>query len=510
MSKGVHVHLHSENSALDGQGTIEELVARAKELGFPALGLTDHGVCGGIPDFIFECNKQGIKPIPGCEIYVTQDHYIGSEETAKIKENILYKYGLYKITKSKKSHETIKYQKKPFNSFFSKLKKNHWQFDGIEAEMRELLQTGIMNGQCKELEPIESFKADMQALLDQLTFHQVLLAKNNKGLENLYQITTESHVNGFYSKPRISLKYIREHNLGEGIIATSACLGGYIAKLILAGRIDDAIEHIEECKQTFEHYYLEKQATEIPDQLIVNHWIDILAKKTNTKKILTTDVHYVHKEDYKYHDVLVAIGTKSCVGESSLVYAREFWMKSDEEMLAKCNDEEAWGNTLEIADMVDVSLPPEPLLPKYVEVPKKTPEQLLEEKAWSALFTYCLKRGVDVNLYSQRLQSELDVIIPMGFADYFLIVSDYISWAKENGYLVGPGRGSAAGSLVAMCLKITSVDPIQYKLMFERFLSPDRISFPDWSSVVYLNRKYKRYLELLEQYSRLSEKSVRL
>lgn len=479
MTKGVHLHVHGEDSALDGGGTVKQLVAKAKELGVPALGLTDHGVCGGIPDFIKECNTVGIKPIPGCEIYTTEDHLFCSDELAAAKEEILFKYGMYDKKVSRANKTTIKFHKKPFNEFFSQLKKNHWSFDGLDAVIRELLMNGIMNGYIDSMDPIGEFVEDVKALLNKLTFHQIILAKSNEGLKNLYQITTESYVNGFYSKPRISLSYIREHNLGKGLIATSACLGGYLAKLILADRIDEAVAHIEECKATYEHYYLEKQATLIEDQLIVNEWIDKLAVMTNTEKILTTDVHYVNKEDHIHHDILVAIGTKSCVGDRKLVYAHEFWMKSDEEMMERCPDVEAWGNTLKIAEMVDVSLPSEPLLPKYVEVDGKTPEKLLEDKVWQGLFTYCIKTGADIVQYSERIQTELDVIIPMGFADYFLVVSDYISWAKDNGYEVGPGRGSAAGSLVAMCLRITSIDPIKYKLMFERFLSPDRISFPD-------------------------------
>lgn len=481
MSLGVHLHVHSENSALDGLGTIPQLVARAKELGAPALGLTDHGVCGGIPDFISECNKQGITPMPGCEIYTTADHYIQSDKTAKIKEKLLLKYGLYTIKHSKKNNkDTVKYNKKEFNELFRKLKKEtHWTFDGLEPDIMELLEPGIMKGYCTVENPVNSFKIDLQELLDQLTFHQVVIAKNNKGLENIYRITSEAHLHGFYTKPRISLQYIRDNNLGEGVIATSACLGGYLAKLILAGRMEDARNHIKECEATYEHYYLEKQATYIPDQLIVNAAIDQLSIETGVKKVLTSDVHYVHKEDYHSHDTLVAIGTKSCVGDGKLPYAREFWMKSDEEMMERCHDPEAWANTLEIAEMVHVTLPPEPLLPKYVTIPGKTPEQEVTDRCWEYLFNYCLRKGCDISVYSKRMQTELDVIVPMGFADYFLVVSDYLSWAKDNGFEVGPGRGSAAGSLAAMCLRITSIDPIEHKLMFERFLSPDRISFPD-------------------------------
>lgn len=478
VTQGVHLHVHSEESELDGKNSIEQLVIRAKEMGFPAIAITDHGVASGIPALLTYSKKHNIKAIPGCEIYTTEDHTIQSEELKKIREKIMLDLGMYKIQKDK-----IVYDVKAFNEIISKLKKNHWNFNELDAEITLILEKGIMNGDINTVEPFLEFENVINDFLKLSTFHQVVLAKNNEGLSNLYQIISEANINGFYRKPRISLKYIRENNLGKGLIATSGCLAGVIPKMILADRIDEAIDYIKECKETFEHFYLEKQATYIPDQLIVNEWIDKLAIQTNTKKILTNDVHYAKKEDYEHHNIVVAMGSGGCVENNKLVYPHEFWLKSNEEMLEGSNyDEEAWSNTLEIVDLIDISISDEPTFPKYIDVPGKTSKQLLQEKSWHGLFEYALTHHINLDVYKERLQEELDVILSTSFSDYFLIVSDYISWAKENGFSVGPGRGSSAGSLVAMCLKITSIDPIKFGLMFERFLSKDRISYPDIDS----------------------------
>lgn len=490
MCKGVQIHVHSEESKLDGLSKVEDLVLKAKSLGYTALGLTDHGVCGGIPDFIKSCETHGIKPLPGVELYTTKDRKFNSEENAAHREHIMMKYNIVDAKGKPK--------KKAFNDYMRLVKKKNAQFNLIEFETNQILADLMMKDYQPTLDftnaftvdigqdigDLESqFQQDVLNLLDHGNFHMVAIAMNNQGLKDLYKIVSDAHLNGFYSDPRTDLTYIRENGLGKHLIATTACLGSYFSQLIMAGRIDEAKAHIKECKETFAHFYLEKQATEIPEQLHVNSWIDQLSIETNTPKILTTDVHYANKEDKDIHELLVTSAIGKCLGdEDRLIYAHEFWMKTDEEMMEKCFDEEAWGNTLKIAEMVNVTLPKEPLLPKFKVEEGDSVDEILKKKAWSGLFEYALKENIDLDLYSKRLQTELNVIIPQGFADYFLVVSDYLSWGKDNGFLIGPGRGSAAGSLVAMCIKITTVDPIKYNLMFERFLSPDRISFPDIDS----------------------------
>ncbi|MGV7000340.1 DNA polymerase III subunit alpha [Priestia megaterium] len=493
MCRGCHLHVHSEESLLDGLSTVKQLVMKAKSLGQTALGLTDHGVCGAIPDFITECLKHGIKPIPGCEVYTTKDRKIQSDEFQEMRENLCIKY---KIVDGKG-----KPKKKVLSDFLRKVKKNFSCFDEeAMVILKDYLMASDSSPQEESLdlfsafevsftdveaprtteEKVEEFKEEVLNYLDHGNFHMVLLAMNNKGLEDLYEIVSDSHINGFYDDPRTDLSFIRERGLGKNIIATSACLGSFFSRLCLAGRYAEAKKHIEEAKETFHMFFLEKQATSIPEQVFVNQVIDQLAAETNTPKILTTDVHYANKEDNQIHDVLVTSSTGKCISdENRMIYAHEFWMKTDEEMMEQCFDEEAWANTLKIAEMVDVSLPKEPLFPKFPVSGDETVEDLLRKKAWAGLFELALSDNIDINQYSKRLQYELDVICSEGFSDYFLIDEDMIDATVKAGFLVGPGRGSGAGSLVCYVLHITWLDPIKNDLLFERFLNPERAGYPD-------------------------------
>ncbi|QHW35832.1 DNA polymerase III subunit alpha (plasmid) [Paenibacillus rhizovicinus] len=471
----VHLHVHSEHSALDGLSQVHELVERAKEIGSPALAITDHGVCGAIPDFISSCLKQGIKPIPGCEAYMTKDRLLKGEFLKEKRTALLEKYNL---------------KDKPLKQFIRHIERNPQDF---ETEARTLLMDWIMNvqedlftihqGKTADEQKIAEFREEIYDYLLYDNYHLVLIAVNNQGLEDLYEIVSDAHINGFYSDPRTDLSFIRSHNLGANIIATSACLGSWLSRLALAGRMDEAKAFIQECKETFHSFYLEKQATMIPDQVRLNALLDQLAIETNTPKILTTDVHYAQKDDYDIHDILVASSTGKCIhDEDRMRYAHEFWMKSEEEIRENWNDEEAIANTYKIAELVNVSLPDKPLLPRYPINGDETSEQLLEKMAWNGLFQKAMKYAdvsAQIERYSQQLKYELGVINKLGFADYHLIVADFIQWAKNNGYLVGPGRGSAAGSLVCYCIQITTLDPIKHNLMFERFLDPERAEYPD-------------------------------
>ncbi|PGV22957.1 DNA polymerase III subunit alpha [Bacillus cereus] len=495
MCRGCHLHVHSEESILDGLAKVKQLVAKAKSIGTTALGITDHGVCGAIPDFIAECLANGIKPIPGCEVYTTKNRLIRKEEMAAKRIELCKKYmltdkkGKPKLKVLRDFIRKVDKDKNAFDEDVHTILKDYLMSMGQEPEQTldlfSVYAVDLEEESAPELpetpeEKIEAFRKDIIDYIDHGNFHMVLLAINNKGLEDLYEIVSDAHINGFYSDPRTDLAYIRDRGLGNNIIATSACLGSYFSQLVLAGRIEEAKEHIKECKDTFHEFYLEKQATEIPKQLYVNAIIDQLAAETNTPKILTTDVHYANKEDNEIHDVLVTSSIGKCIDdESRLIYAHEFWMKTEEEMLAKCNDIEAWENTMRIADKVNVTLPKEPLFPKFIVDGSETVEELLRKKAWDGLFEMALTDGIDVNEYSKRLQYELDVICSEGFQDYFLIEEDMIDATVKAGFLVGPGRGSGAGSLVCRCLKITWLDPIKYDLLFERFLNPERAGYPD-------------------------------
>jgi DNA polymerase-3 subunit alpha len=493
MCKGIHLHVHSEESVLDGLTKIRDLVTKAKSLGQTALAITDHGVCGAIPDFITECLKAGIKPIPGVEAYTTKHRKVQSEQLEQMRKDLCIKY---LITDGKGKPKL-----KVLRDFMKKVEKNYSCF---EEEAHVILKDYLMSsGPDLQESPLDlfstfeitfddeyqpltvedklhEFKKEIFNYFDHGNFHMILLAINNKGLEDLYEIISDAHINGFYSDPRTDLDFIRSRGLGDHIIATSACLGSYFSQLCLAGRLDDARSHIQECKDTFHSFYLEKQATEVPEQIYINSIIDQLAIETNTPKILTSDVHYANKDDNEIHDLLTASSFGKCVSdENRYHYAHEYWMKSDEEMMAKCYDPEAWANTLKIADMVNVTLPTEPLFPKFPVTGDETVEELLRKKAWAGLFEIALTDDIDTYTYSKRLQYELDVICSEGFQDYFLIEEDMIDATVKAGFLVGPGRGSGAGSLVCYALKITWLDPIKNDLLFERFLNPERAGFPD-------------------------------
>ncbi|MCD7910902.1 DNA polymerase III subunit alpha [Bacillus velezensis] len=487
MCNGIHLHVHSEDSLLDGLSTVKQLVAKAKSLGQTALGITDHGVCSAIPDFIIECLANDIKPIPGCEVYTTKNRLYKSDELEQMRLNICHKY---KITDNKG-----KAKKKAFQDFLRKIEKGYSSFDELAPV---ILKNYLMSDEKQESQQdlfldfaadthvstyedkLNAFKEDVFNYLDHGNFHMVLLAINNKGLEDLYAISSDAHINGFHGKPRTDLTHIKENNLGQNIIATTACLGSHFSQLCLAGRLDDAKKLIYECKDVFHSFYLEKQATHILEQIKVNEIIDQLSIETNTPKILTSDVHYANKGDQRIHDILVTSSIKKCIcDEDRMVYAHEFWMKSDSEMMEKCNDPEAWANTLKIAELVNVSLPKEPLFPKFIVDGDETAEEVLRRKAWEGLFEMSLTDNINIDHYSARLQYELDVICSEGFQDYFLIEEDMIKATVNAGYLIGPGRGSGAGSLVCRALKITWLDPIKENLLFERFLNPERAGYPD-------------------------------
>ncbi|SFJ65015.1 DNA polymerase-3 subunit alpha [Paenibacillus sp. UNC496MF] len=482
----VHLHVHSEFSQLDGLSQVTTLAKRAKELGSMALAITDHGVCGAIPGFIKACKKEGIKPIPGCEAYMTKDRLLKGDFMKEKRTALMDKYAV---------------KDKPLKQFIKHIERNPQDFEVMARQLlAELLMkedglemaAPVGDGQLdlfsmaenaapeEKLNTLDQFREDIYDYLQYDNYHLVLIAINNKGLEDLYEIVSDAHLNGFYSDPRTDLAFIRERNLGADLIATSACLGSWFSRLALAGRLEDARAFIQECKETFHSFYLEKQATRIPDQLRLNALIDQLAAETNTPKIVTTDVHYAYKEDNVTHDVLVAASIGKCVSdEDRLIYAHEFWMKDEQEIREIVNDDEAIANTHKIAELVNVDLPKTQVFPRYTIEEGDTAELQLEKQAWNELFTYALKKPINLEQYARQLKYELEIICKQGFADYFLIVSDYIQWAKRNGYRVGPGRGSAAGSLVAYLIKITTLDPIEWNLMFERFLNPERAGYPD-------------------------------
>lgn len=436
----VHLHLHTQYSILDGLTSCKKLFARAQELGMEAVSITDHGNMYGVTEFLKCANDKSnknpdksykVKPIVGCEVYVTR-HFPHQEK----------KKGYY---------------------------------------------------------------------------HLILLAKNYEGYKNLMKIVSLGHIEGFYSRPRIDHEILEKYH--ENLICSSACLAGEIPQAILSGDIDKAREAILWHKNLFgEDYYLEVMLhkTEVPglslktyeEQKKVNEVIFALGKELGVKVIATNDVHFLRKEDGPVHDRLICLTTNSNVNDPNrLRYTQQEYLKSEEEMLALFPDHpEAISNTAEIASKIEAySIERPPILPKFNIDPDFLSQIDSQLKKYEAIINEGKAEGRGQEFYnsvaylchltyqgahkrygpelseeqSSRIEFELKTISKMGFPDYFLIVQDYIAAMRKQGYLVGPGRGSAAGSVVAYCLWITNLDPIKYQLLFERFLNPDRINMPD-------------------------------
>lgn len=310
-------------------------------------------------------------------------------------------------------------------------------------------------------------------------YHLVLLVKNEKGYENLMKIVSKASIEGFYYKPRVDHEVLREHS--EGLIALSACLGGEIQAYILQDNIQKAEKTALLYKEIFKDgFYLELQYHGMKEQLKVNKEIIEMSKRLNIPLVATNDVHYIKKEDYRSHDILLCIQTAKTVDEEERMRypSDEFYLKSPEEMYEMFSHvPEALENTVKIAEQCNFD---------YEFHKSKLPSFPLPEGTdhYEYLKNVCLK-GLEERYETiteeliQRLEYELGVIKQMGYVDYFLIVWDFIRFAVESGIPTGPGRGSAAGSLVAYTLGITKIDPIKYNLLYERFLNPERISMPD-------------------------------
>ncbi|MFA5328935.1 MAG: DNA polymerase III subunit alpha [Prolixibacteraceae bacterium] len=439
-----HLHVHSQYSILDGAASVRGLIAKAKNDGMTALALTDHGNMFGSKEFYDVCKKEGIKPIVGCETYVA---------------------------------ENSRHDKK-------------------------------------------------DAKVDRSGYHLILLAKNLVGYRNLLKLVSAAYTEGFYYKPRIDKELLELHH--EGLIVSSSCLGGEIPQHIMAGHFDDADETIQWFKSIFgEDFYLELQRhpSELPEmrrnvyenQVLVNAKIQELAKKHDVKLICTNDVHFINQEDADAHDLLICLNTgKDLDDPTRMRYTKQEWFKTMAEMNALFADvPEALTNTQEITEKIEsYNLNSSPIMPVF-PIPEDfgkeedyreryTDEALLEEfgrESFDRLGGYdkVIRVKLEADYLShlawegakprygepftdeikERIDFELNTIKTMGFPGYFLIVQDFINEARKMGVLVGPGRGSAAGSVVSFCVGITNIDPMRYDLLFERFLNPDRISMPD-------------------------------
>lgn len=317
--------------------------------------------------------------------------------------------------------------------------------------------------------------------------HLCVLAKNMQGYKNLMKLTTDGYLKGFYYRPRVDKDLLKKHH--EGLIAMSACLHGEIPSLLLKGDFGGAIRAAEEYREIFGpgNFYLEIMENGLPEQKIVNEGLKSLGERLSLPLVATNDCHYLKKEDASAHDVLLCIQTGKTVEDKDRLRFRtdQFFFRSPEEMKALFADTpQAIINTVEIAEKCNLILElGKVYLPRFPLEKDQSADEVLASMAWEGLrqrFSQIpIREESEKKKYEKRLQEELTIIRSMGFSGYFLIVADFINYAKHKNIPVGPGRGSAAGSLVAYAIGITNIDPIRYGLFFERFLNPERKSMPD-------------------------------
>ena len=411
-----HLHLHTEYSLLDGACRLGPLVDRAKELGMESLAITDHGVMYGVVDFYEACNKAGIHPVIGCEVYVAP----GS------------------------------------------------RFDRTAGGRA----------------------------------HLILLCETQQGYQNLIKLCSAGFIEGYYYKPRIDMELLRQRH--EGLIALSACLSGDVPKLLLQGRYDEARDLALEFESIMGkgNYFLEMQDHGLREQKLVNQGLIRISQETGIPLVCTNDVHYLHREDAKAQEILMCIQTGKKLSDENRMRmdTDQMYLKSEEEMRAAFPQfEEAIARTGEIAKRCNVEFEfGNYHLPDF-PVPDNEPHDHYLHRLCvdGAIARYGSLDALDGEV-GRRLEYEYSMICRMGYVDYFLIVWDFIRYARSRGIPVGPGRGSGAGSICAYALGITGIDPLKYNLIFERFLNPERVSMPDFD----VDFCYERRQEVIDYVTR--------
>ena len=411
-----HLHLHTEYSLLDGACRLGPLVDRAKELGMESLAITDHGVMYGVVDFYEACNKAGIHPVIGCEVYVAP----GS------------------------------------------------RFDRTAGGRA----------------------------------HLILLCETQQGYQNLIKLCSAGFIEGYYYKPRIDMELLRQRH--EGLIALSACLSGDVPKLLLQGRYDEARDLALEFESIMGkgNYFLEMQDHGLREQKLVNQGLIRISQETGIPLVCTNDVHYLHREDAKAQEILMCIQTGKKLSDENRMRmdTDQMYLKSEEEMRAAFPQfEEAIARTGEIAKRCNVEFEfGNYHLPDF-PVPDNEPHDHYLHRLCvdGAIARYGSLDALDGEV-GRRLEYEYSMICRMGYVDYFLIVWDFIRYARSRGIPVGPGRGSGAGSICAYALGITGIDPLKYNLIFERFLNPECVSMPDFD----VDFCYERRQEVIDYVTR--------
>ncbi len=363
---------------------------------------------------------------------------------------------------------------------------DHGSMYGIIEFYQKAKKAGIKPILGVETYLAQNSRHDKNTREDGRSFHLILLAKNETGYKNLIKLVSHAYMEGFYYKPRIDWELLKEH--ADGLIACSACLAGEIPRLIRSEKLEEAKKRILEYNDLFgqDNYYLEIQDhPELADQKIVNDQLIKFSKELNIPLVATNDVHYFKKEDAEAQDILLCLQNKKKITDTdrmTMIGYGDYSMRSNSEMIAAFKDTpEAISNTLKIAEMCNVEIELGNIQLPYFEVPEGYDgNSYLREWCEQGILTRFPGASEDeLKVVKERLDYELSVVTKMGWPSYFLIVADFIKWARDNKIVVGPGRGSAAGSLVCYLTGITNLDPLKYELLFERFLNPERISMPD-------------------------------
>src|ERR1700758_3610736 len=421
MSQFVHLHLHTDYSLLDGACDVDKLCQRVKELGMPAVAMTDHGNIFGAVHFVNAAKAAGVKPIVGCELYVCK------------KED-------HNIARTPPEGDTYN--------------------------------------------------------------HLLVLAENDEGYRNLMKITSEASLHGFYYKPRVSKKFLAEHS--RGLIGLSGCLKGEVAERLMEGNYDAARAAAGTFREIFgkDNFFLEIQDQGLELEHRIHPGLFKLKKDLGLPLVATNDSHYLCEDDAHAQDVMLCIQTGKSIHDTGRMKfdGTQFFVKNHDEMYRVFKDSpEVLTRTLDVAERCSLRLEKVANPFPQFEVP---PGYTID-----SYFVHVTREGFALRLdtlrplheqgklkhsitdYEQRLERELAIIQQMQFPGYFLIVWDFIRYAKEHGIPVGPGRGSAAGSLVSYALGITDIDPLQHELLFERFLNPERVSMPDIDIDFCMNRR---------------------
>lgn len=427
----VHLHNHTQYSLLDGLTKVPQMIERVKELGMDSIAMTDHGTMSGAVEFYKAAKAAGVKPIIGLEAYIAPNLHTDKDPTR-----------------------------------------------------------------------------------DRQYFHLTLLAENNTGYQNLMRLSTIANLYGFYYRPRIDRQLLEKYR--EGLIALSGCMGGELSDALRQGQIEQAKETAQWYTKTFGgNYYIElmdhghsQHPTSWDEQDKVNQQLLEISEKLSIPAVVTCDAHYLMKEDQEAHEILLCVQTGAFLSDEQRFSLKQFELHvADPKDIIK-----RWGkenpvlitNTSKIAQQCDVSLDlGEILIPKFPTPAGKTEKTLLEQQVWQGLAIRYAGLAADIvskkdkteikkklpKEVVERTEFELGIVNSMGFNGYFLIVADFINWGKARGIVFGPGRGSAASSILAYALRITEIDPLKYDLLFERFLNPDRISMPDMDIDIQDNRR---------------------